>query len=119
MKLNWIYITCKDLEEATYLSRLIVNKRLAACTNVFAPMHSFYRWKGELIEDTETVLIAKTTADMVDLLIERVKEWHSYEVPCIISLPIEKGNPEYLNWLVENVKPVSNTKLYNDGKSNH
>lgn len=119
MKLSWIYITCKDLEEAKHISRKIVGNHLAACTNILSPMHSFYRWQGELVEDTETVLIAKTIQENVEGLIEEVKKVHSYDVPCIISIPIEKGNPDYLHWLTENVEPISTTKIINDGKSNN
>jgi periplasmic divalent cation tolerance protein len=43
-------------------------------------------------------IIAKTRAGLVDALTERVKALHSYEVPCIVSLPITGGNQEFLSW---------------------
>ena len=50
-------------------------------------------------EDTEEVLILKSRAELAEKLIARVKELHSYEVPCIVMLPILEGNPDYLKWL--------------------
>ena len=44
-------------------------------------------------------IIAKTKAGLVDALTERVKALHSYEVPCIVALPISGGNREFLGWI--------------------
>jgi periplasmic divalent cation tolerance protein len=51
----------------------------------------------------ETAIIAKTRANLVEDLIKRVKEIHSYEVPCVVSWIIEKGNPDYLEWIGESL----------------
>ena len=51
--------------------------------------------------DTEALLIVKTKWALVDQLIARVKELHSYTVPEVIALPIERGNPDYLKWIDE------------------
>ena len=60
---------------------------------------SRYRWEGELHTDEETLLILKTDADRVDDIIEALRELHPYEVPELLSLPVEKGNPAYLDWV--------------------
>ena len=65
-------------------------------------MESVYWWKGKLEESTEAVLVAKTRSSRVDALIRRVKELHSYDVPCVVAMGIEGGNEEYLKWLGEN-----------------
>ena len=67
-------------------------------------MRSIYRWQGQIQRDTETVIIAKTTEDRVAALTERVKALHSYDTPCIVVLPIEGGNAEFLKWISEQVK---------------
>ena len=28
---------------------------------------------------------------------------HPYDVPCVLVLPIEDGNPEYLRWISDSV----------------
>lgn len=45
----------------------------------------------------------KTRTSLVDKLTEYVKSAHPYEVCEVISLPIQNGNPQYLNWIGETV----------------
>lgn len=105
--LRFIYITTKDRNEAEEIAQVLVKEKLAACANIIDNMSSVYRWEGKVVTDRECVLIAKTTYSNVNALTKRVKEMHSYEVPCVVSLKIseQEGNPEYLNWLVNSVKP--------------
>lgn len=103
MQYHSIYITTKDEEEARRIGRKLVEEKLAACINIH-PIKSIYRWGGGIEEEEETALLVKTKAELADEVIERVKELHSYEVPCIVSLPIEKGNPDYLKWIKESTK---------------
>jgi len=98
-----IYITTKDEGEAKRIGKTLVEEKLAACVNIH-PMKSIYRWGGGIEEEEETALLVKTKAELADEVIERVKELHSYEVPCIVSLPIAKGNPAYLEWIKESTK---------------
>lgn len=103
MQYHSIYITTKDEEEAKRIGKTLVEEKLAACINIH-PVKSIYRWGGGIEEEEETALLVKTKAELADEVIERVKELHSYEVPCIVSLPIEKGNPDYLKWIKESTK---------------
>ena len=96
-----LHITCKDAEEAKTIGKILVEEKLAACINILKDVHSIYRWKGKIEEAEEAVLFAKTTADLVPKLITKVKELHSYDCPCIVSLPIMEGNEEYLRWIEE------------------
>lgn len=94
-----IYITTDGAEEARLIGRALVEARLAACANVLGPMTSIYRWEGAVQEGQEAVLIAKTTASLVDALTARVRALHSYECPCIVSVPIDGGNSDFLDWI--------------------
>lgn len=98
------YITAKDREEALKIGRELVAKRLAACVNVFAQMESIYRWEGKIDQSTEAVLIAKTEASRVQPLIQEVKRLHSYKVPCVLTIEVKEGNPEYLKWLKDSLE---------------
>jgi periplasmic divalent cation tolerance protein len=104
MKVNLIYITVGSKEEATTLGKALVTSGLAACVNIIDNMHSMYMWKGELQDDKETILIAKTTQEHVPELIEKVKALHSYDCPCILSLPVSDGNRAFLDWVADEVK---------------
>lgn len=101
MTTRFIYITAATPEEAKAIGAALVEERLAACANILAPMASIYRWQGKVQHDTEAVLIAKTRAALVERLIARVRELHSYTVPCIVSLAIEQGNPAFLQWIAD------------------
>jgi periplasmic divalent cation tolerance protein len=99
MDFRLVYMTAASRDEAKKIGRVLVEERLAACANVIDGMESVYWWQGKLTEDKETVLIAKTQAELVPALTERVKTLHSYAVPCVVALPILTGNPAYLQWL--------------------
>ena len=103
MQYCFVYITTKDESEAKRIGRVLVEEKLVACVNIH-PTNSIYRWKGKIQEESEATVLAKTKASLVDEIISRVKELHSYEVPCIISFPIEKGNPDYLQWIEESTE---------------
>ena len=99
MDINLVYITTGNKEEAKVIGKELVKARLAACVNIIDHMNSIYLWEGKLQEDEETVLIAKTTSAMVSKLVARVKELHSYECPCVVALPVSGGNPDFLEWI--------------------
>ncbi len=105
MELRFVYITTKDKDEARRIGRDLVERRLAACVNIFDGMNSFYWWEGEVQDDQEAVLIAKTRADLMEDLVDRVKRLHSYDVPCVVGLPIAGGNPDYLAWVRDEACP--------------
>lgn len=104
MKCFVVYITTSSDEEAADIAGKMVESRLAACGNVLPGMKSVYQWKGNIEQDNETVLILKTAEDKLDALTDEVKKLHSYEVPCIVALPIETGNADYLDWIVEETR---------------
>ncbi|WP_041041435.1 divalent-cation tolerance protein CutA [Paramagnetospirillum magnetotacticum] len=94
-----IYVTASDREEAMALARSLVEERLVACANVMDGVTSVYWWEGKVCEGPEAVLICKTRAELVESVIARVRERHSYACPCVVALPIEAGNPAYLDWI--------------------
>lgn len=110
METRFIYITVADMHEAKKIGRMLVEKRLAACVNLLDAMQSMYWWEGAVQESREVVLIAKTTRRLVSALTAAVKENHSYECPCIISLPIEAGNPAFLKWISDETNQASVTR---------
>lgn len=94
-----VYMTASSAEEADRIASALVEERLAACVNILGAIRSVYRWDGAVRNDTEVALIAKTRAALFDALAARVRALHSHDVPCIVSWPIEAGNPAYLSWI--------------------
>ena len=100
MSYHVVYITAADEAEARIIGRVLVEEKLVACVN-FYPIQSIYHWDEKMEESSEMAVLAKTSSGLVDRVIDRVKGLHSYEVPCIVSWPIERGNPDYLKWIDE------------------
>ena len=107
MKTNFIYMTAGSRDEAAKIAKELVTTRLAACVNLLDNMNSFYLWQGEIQEDTEVVMIAKTTEGRIPELVEKVKSMHSYDCPCIVSLPVLGGYRPFLDWIAEEVRDES------------
>jgi periplasmic divalent cation tolerance protein len=105
METKVVYMTASDVSEAKNIGRILVEKRLAACVNILGAIQSLYWWEGKVHDSAEVAFIAKTTAGRVPELIEAVKAAHSYECPCIVSLPIGAGNTEFLQWIEEVTTP--------------
>lgn len=101
-----VYATAGGAEEARRIGRVLVAERLAACVNVVDPTTAIYRWEGEVREDRETVLIAKTRADRVAALTERLLALHGYDVPCVAAVPVLGGNAAFLGWIAEEAAPA-------------
>jgi len=96
-----VFITASNREEAARLAEALVSEKLAACVNRVDGVSSVYWWEGKVEHAAESLLVAKTRGDLVEKLVARVKELHSYTVPEVIALPILAGNPDYLKWIGE------------------
>lgn len=99
-----IILVTAPASESEKLARALVEERLAACVNVLDNVRSIYVWDGNLCNETEHLLIIKSSRNVWDELHNRIKELHSYDVPEIIALPIELGHQPYLNWLNSSVR---------------
>ena len=98
-----VYAVFADREEAARIGRAVVDDRLAACVNILGPVHSIYRWKGEVESAEEVAAIFKTTNDGAGALMTRIAGLHSYDVPCIVTWPIDKIVGSYAAWVEDNV----------------
>jgi periplasmic divalent cation tolerance protein len=94
-----VLTTCDSGEEARNIARSLVEKRLAACVNLMPGMTSVYRWKGDLEEAAEYLLIIKSRRDLFERLRTELENMHSYEVPEAIALAIVDGSSAYLEWM--------------------
>jgi len=94
-----IYVTYPDKEEAQKISEALVDSRLVACANMFAPHDSMYWWGGKVECAQEVAVIYKTTSEQFEAVETKIKALHSYDVPCIVSWAIEKGHKPYLDWV--------------------
>ena len=99
-----VLVTCGSAKEARQIARSLVEQRLAACVNILEfPILSVYRWKGKVETAPELLLIIKSSRKQFAALQRAVKKLHSYDLPEIIALPIERGSREYLAWIGESL----------------
>ena len=94
-----IYSTIGNLEEARKIARVLVKDKIVSCVNIIPKIESIYRWKGNIEEDNECVIIAKTIEKNINKAINKIKELHSYEIPDIVAIPITHGLKDYLDWI--------------------
>jgi periplasmic divalent cation tolerance protein len=91
-------------DRADELARRLVDERLAACVNVFGPMQSTYRWKGQVEREPERQLLIKTHAARLAELERRLRTLHPYELPELIVLTPEQVSAEYGAWVAEQTR---------------
>jgi len=98
-----IYTTVSNKKEAKRISQILIKEKLAGCCNIFK-IDSFYWWQGRVKENGEYGIFAKTKKSLTKRIIKKIKENHSYSVPCILSFDIKNGNKDFLNWIKKSTK---------------
>jgi len=98
-----VYAVFASAEEAERIGRTVIEERLAACINILSPVRSIYRWKGRIETADEVAAILKTHHWRSDALIARIAELHSYDIPCVVSWPIDKIVGAYADWVEDSV----------------
>lgn len=101
MEYCMILTTCPDDKSARKLAAMLVESQLAACVQLSA-ITSFYCWQGKQHSDPEIRLTIKTKNCLYKKVEEFIKTHHSYDVPQIVQIPIEKGSTSYLDWMDQN-----------------
>jgi len=98
MKFVFVYITNPTKEEARKIAKHLLSKKLIACANIYSGINSIYPWKGKIADETEHILIAKTTEANFEKVKNEVEKIHSYTIPCIVKIPVS-SNKKYFEWL--------------------
>lgn len=96
-----IFVAAASQQEGAEIGRTLVGEGLAACANIIPQVRSVYRWKGEIWDEAETLVIIKSREELFERIRRRIRELHSYEVPEIIAIELGKGDADYLKWMEE------------------
>ena len=102
-------------QQAVELSEELVSRRLATCINIVPCLRSIYRWKGKVCEDTEYLLLIKTPSALFDRVSEAILEVHSYELPEIMSIPIDAAEDTFHQWVLRMVEPSDDDEDDDEG----
>jgi periplasmic divalent cation tolerance protein len=95
----FVLTTVADRAAATALAQALLERRLAACVNVGAPVESLYHWRGRIETGQEVPLTIKTRASLYAQVEAAIREIHGYELPEIVAVPITDGYGPYIGWL--------------------
>jgi periplasmic divalent cation tolerance protein len=99
-----VITTVESLQEAERISRVVLERRQAACVQQIGPIESRYWWEGSIERAKEWVLVFKTSPETSSKLAETIKALHSYDVPEILLVSGEAGNETYLKWLEDELR---------------
>ncbi|MDB9525055.1 divalent-cation tolerance protein CutA [Oscillatoria sp. CS-180] len=98
-----VLVTVDTQEVAQEIATALVTEQLAACVNLF-PIHSVYRWEGEVQQSAEWQLVIKTNLGQFGAIEQALQTLHPYDVPEILALPIQAGSKAYLDWIADSVE---------------
>ena len=98
-----ILSTVDSVELGRKIAGALVDAGLAACVNIIPGVRSVYRWQGKICDETELLLLIKTTAARFEEVRRLVRSLHTYQVPEVISLPVGAADRDYISWLCEQV----------------
>lgn len=102
-------------QEANELAEELIGRRLAACVNILSGVRSVYRWKGRICKDSEFLLVIKSMEEEVEEIRSTILELHSYELPEVLAIPIQRGDDRFLGWIAECVdKSLLGDEDYDD-----
>ncbi len=99
-----VITTTSNKENAEKIAQTLLAQKLAGCVQIIGPISSYYYWENELCQDEEWICLIKSSQNHYPTLENIIQEIHPYEVPEIISLPIEEGSEGYLSWLNQQLK---------------
>ena len=104
-----VLCTCPDGAPAAQLAETLVGDGLAACVNRLPGVVSNFRWEGRVQQETETLLLIKTTEDRLEALTARITDLHPYELPEVVAVPVLGGLEQYLDWIRTSVSAPSSS----------
>jgi len=99
MKNLVVISTAGSKKEGWKIAQKLVECKLAACVNVIPHVNSFFYWGGKLCREQEVILVIKTIQKQFKKIINEINKIHSYEVPEVISLQVDRGEERYLKWV--------------------
>jgi periplasmic divalent cation tolerance protein len=108
-----LILSTATAENAEVIARSLVDEHLAACVNITV-VRSFYYWQGKFSDDTEVLMVIKTMESKKTVVMSRIRNLHTYELPEMIVVPVTGGFPPYLAWITEETTTGTSRKRPTD-----
>lgn len=90
-----------DRAVATALAQSLLDRRLAACINIGAPVESIYHWQDRIETGHEVPVVVKTRSALYSNVEDAIRKLHPYDTPEIVAIPVVAGDARYLAWLAD------------------
>lgn len=103
-----VFCTVKDPDEASTIAKTLVDEKLAACVNILPGIRSIYRWKGKIEDESEVLMMIKTSNELFSNLEKRIKALHSYDVPEIVAINPDKISDDFEKWWSDQLPKKTN-----------
>jgi periplasmic divalent cation tolerance protein len=104
-KISLVMTSVGTEQQAVEISEELITRRLATCINIVPCLRSIYRWKGKVCEDTEYLLLIKTPEKLFEQVSSAIREYHSYELPEILAIPVTAAETNFHKWVLQMVEP--------------
>jgi periplasmic divalent cation tolerance protein len=98
-----IYVVLAGFDEAVKIAKTLLAEKLCGCVNILPNITSIYHWNDELQTENEVAMLVKTNIKNQEAAMQRIKQLHSYQTPCIITLGINAVNADFAHWLSGNI----------------
>lgn len=98
-----VYIHYPTKSEALKISKVLLKKRLVGCVS-FVNQTDWYWWRGKLVSSKGVITFNIAPKKNYKKIEQLVKKLHSYDVPCILELPINRSFKPYQEWLYAETK---------------
>ena len=95
-----VLVTAPSEEVAASMARTLLDEDLIACANIVPAIRSVYRWKGEVCDEAEVLMVLKAPSEIFEVLRARVVELHPSETPEVLRLEVAEGHRPYLDWVL-------------------
>lgn len=113
-KITLVMTSVGTEQQAVEISEELISRRLATCINIVPCLRSIYRWKGKVCEDSEYLLLIKTPESLFENVSSAIREFHSYELPEILAMPISDAEENFHRWVLQMVEPLNQDGLGED-----
>jgi periplasmic divalent cation tolerance protein len=105
MKNKFIEIktTFKTLALAKKIAKQLIESKLVACANI-SKIQSYYIFENNFECQNEILLTLKTKKTLYHKIKKVILLYHEYKIPQIISVKIDDGDNNYLDWIESSLK---------------
>lgn len=98
----FVYTTCKTIDQARNLGRLIIEAKLGACVD-FWQTEACYNWQGQLTYVPEVIILITTLESKIENVNELISRNHTYSVPIIAATDVRRINRAYKEWMTQEI----------------